>query len=81
MKEANAIGTSYLRAQFLDEPYRTRLSTLLMEYPENRVELASAEGNKKSYLARNDRLLTDIWSNVRAARESAITHGITTRFC
>jgi hypothetical protein len=78
VREANAIGTSYLRAQFLDEPYRTRLSTLLVEYAENRVQLASAEGNKKSYLATNDRLLTDIWSNVRAARESAVTHGITT---
>ena len=55
VREANAIGTSYLRAQFLNEPYRTRLSTLLVEYAENRVQLASAEGNKKSYLATNDR--------------------------
>lgn len=78
IKEANAIGTSYLRAQFLDEPYRTQLSTLLVEYTENKIQLASAEGNRSSYAARNDQLLTDIWSNVRAARESAVTHGITT---
>jgi hypothetical protein len=28
--EANAIGTAYLRSQLLDEPYRSRLSNLLM---------------------------------------------------
>ena len=78
IKEANAIGTSYLRAQFLDEPYRSQLSTLLIEYTENRIELASAKGDRSSYAARNDQLLADIWSNVRAARESAMAHGITT---
>jgi len=78
IKEANAIGTSYLRAQFLDEPYRSHLSTLLVDYTENRIELASADGDRSSYAARNDQLLADIWSNVRAARESAVTHGITT---
>ena len=78
IKEANAIGTSYLRAQFLDEPYRSRLSTLLVEYSENRIQLTSGEGDRNGYLAKNDRLLTDIWTNVRAARESAASHGVTT---
>jgi len=77
-QEANAIGTAYLRAQFLDEPYRSRLSTLLFDYTRNRIQLASADGNSGGYLARNDQLLTDIWSNVRGARESALAHGVTT---
>ena len=77
VKEANAIGTSYLRAQFLDEPYRTRLSNLLVDYAENRIQLASAERDRPRYAARNDQLLTDIWTNVRAARESAAVHSVT----
>jgi len=78
IQEANAIGTSYLRAQLLDEPYRSRLSALLVEYAENRVQLASAKGDRSSYTAKNDQLLTDIWTNVRAARESAAAHSLTT---
>jgi hypothetical protein len=78
VKEANAIGTSYLRAQFLDEPYRTRLSSLLVDYAENRIQLASAGRDRRSYAGKNDQLLVDIWSNVRAARESAVAHGMTT---
>jgi hypothetical protein len=76
-KEANAIGTSYLRAQFLDEPHRTRLSKLLVAYTENRIKLATAS-DQTAYLPTNDRLLTEIWAAVRAARESALQHGVTT---
>lgn len=76
MKEANAIGTSYLRAQLLDEPYRGRLSQLLVEYTKNRIDLATVGGADR--LALNDRLLTDIWATVRASRESALAHGLTT---
>jgi hypothetical protein len=79
VQEANAIGTAYLRAQMLDEPHRSRLSGLLVEYTDNRIELASAAtGRGKPLLARNDRLLTDIWAAVAASRESALRHGITT---
>lgn len=76
-KEANAIGTSYLRAQFLDEPHRTRLSRLLVAYTENRIKLATSD-DQRAYLPTNDRLLTEIWAAVRAARESAFQHGMTT---
>ena len=79
VQEANAIGTAYLRAQMLDEPHRSRLSDLLVEYTDNRIELASAApGRGGPLLARNDRLLTDIWAAVAASRESALRHGITT---
>lgn len=78
MREANAIGTAYLRAQLLDEPYRTRLSELLVYYTENRIQLATVGQSDGPYLARNDRLLTEIWSVVKASRESALAHGLTT---
>ena len=76
--EANAIGTAYLRAQLLDEPHRSRLSQLLVAYTVNRIELANGGGESRVLLARNDQLLTDIWTAIRAARESAFSHGVTT---
>lgn len=79
VQEANAIGTAYLRAQMLDEPHRSRLSKLLVEFTDNRIELASAApGRAKPLVATNDRLLTDIWAAVAASRESALRHGMTT---
>lgn len=76
-QEANAIGTSYLRAQLLDEPHRSRLSGLLIAYTENRIRLAG-DADEARFLAVNDRLLTEIWSAVAAARESALAHGLST---
>jgi hypothetical protein len=76
--EANAIGTAYLRAQLLDEPHRSRLSRLLVAYTGNRIELANAGGDRRVLLARNDQLLTDVWAAIRASRESALAHGVTT---
>ncbi len=76
--EANAIGTAYLRAQLLDEPHRSRLSQLLVAYTVNRIELANGGGESRVLLARNDQLLTDIWTAIRASRESALSHGVTT---
>ena len=79
MQEANAIGTAYLRTQLLDEPHRSRLSKLLIDYTDNRIKLGDRlAGPRPSYLATNDQLLTEIWAAVTAARESALTHGITT---
>ena len=75
--EANAIGTAYLRAQLLDEPHRSRLSNLLIAYTDNRIKLATAD-DPKPYFAANDRLLTEIWAAVSDARESALSHGLTT---
>lgn len=79
VKEANAIGTAYLRTQMLDEPHRSRLSGLLVNYTDNRIKLAGvAPAQLDAQLAINDRLLTDIWAAVSAARESALVHGIST---
>lgn len=77
VQEANAIGTAYLRAQLLDEPHRARLSRLLVDYTDNRIALGeAAPGQAQDELAVNDRLLTEIWAAVTAARDSASSHGI-----
>jgi hypothetical protein len=66
--EANAIGTTYLRAQLLEEPHRTRLSNLLIEYTDNRLALALDEGERRQeLLRRNDALITDLWTATVAA--------------
>ena len=44
LEESNAIGTAFLRTQLLGEPHRARLSQLLIEYTDNRIVLAKAEG-------------------------------------
>lgn len=79
VQEANAIGTAYLRAQLLDEPHRSRLSHLLLVYTDNRIALGTGKPDELAgKLAVNDRLLTDLWAAVTAARDSANAHGITT---
>lgn len=71
LEEANAIGTSYLRAQLLPEPHRDRLSTLLVRYTDNRIALAKSTGPAITPLLRkNDALLIDIWAATAAGFDS-----------
>ncbi len=70
LQEANAIGTTYLRAQLLAEPDRSRMTHLLVRYTDNRIALAKARpGDAAQLLAVNDALLTDIWAATDAAFE------------
>lgn len=67
-KEATAIGTAYLRAQLLEEPHRTRMTTLLTRYTDNRLALAKADRDRTpDLLRRNDLLVRDIWSAAQAS--------------
>lgn len=43
--DANAIGTTYLRAQTLPEPYRGRISNLLRQYVEAELHIYPASGH------------------------------------
>jgi hypothetical protein len=62
LEEANAIGTTYLRAQLLEEPHRSRISGLLVEYTDNRIDLAGKSAKEARHLlGRNDRLVTELW--------------------
>jgi hypothetical protein len=44
VKEANALGTAYLRADTIAEPQRGELKAALKEYSTDRVALLSREG-------------------------------------
>lgn len=63
LEEANAIGTSYLRTQMLEEPSRTQLSSLLRDYAVNRLALARAEdpATLKNLMAATDRAQIQLW--------------------
>ena len=69
LEEANAIGTTYLRAQLLDEPHRSRLSRLLLGYAQNRLDLANAttyEG-RIALMAQTNTYQTRLWAETVAA--------------
>lgn len=68
LQEANAIGTAYLRTQLLEEPDRTRISSLLVAYTDNRIALALASPNTvRPLLTINDALIRNIWRATAAA--------------
>jgi len=75
LQEANAIGTSYLRAQLLEEPHRSRMSQIFKDYTENRVLLgeAPATANRLPLLQRNDELIKEMWSATAASFDSVRT--------
>lgn len=71
LEEANAIGTTYLRAQLLEEPARTRVSTLLQRYSANHLALAEASDPRKreALLAQSDEGQIRLWrATVEALR-------------
>lgn len=76
LAEANALSTTYLRVQALDEPYRDRLSVLVLSYGQTRQAFFGA-GEDPDRVARSDEM-TDalqarIWSEVTAAVRAAPT--------
>jgi hypothetical protein len=73
LQSANAIGTTYLRAQLLDEPHRSRISNILVAYTDNVIVLAQLQpGDRRgpALLARDDALLTDLWAATAAGFDS-----------
>jgi hypothetical protein len=73
LEEANAIGTTYLRAQLIVDPHRSRLSDLLVRYTDNKIHLGKAtrrDAESKAQLARNDALITDLWTETAASWDS-----------
>lgn len=79
--EANAIGTTYLRAQLLNEPDRSEVSSILVEYASIRLELAQVSGDRvKDLLARSDALLVRLWSETKQVPVNSGSTPITSLF-
>lgn len=60
LAEANAIGTTYLRAELLPEPHRTEIRNLLREYVDVRVGIHP--GNLEQGIRRSEELHRRLWS-------------------
>jgi hypothetical protein len=63
--EANAIGTTYLRADFLEEPARGKARQLLREYVETRLAPLRG-GDLVQAIARSEALQAELWALVVA---------------
>ena len=62
MAEANAIGTTYLRAGYLDEPYRTEARDLLREYTD--LRLAALDPAKlAAAVTRSEEIHNELWAS------------------
>jgi len=61
VEEANAIGTAYLRAEYLDEPFSTESRELLREYVDMR--LAALDRDKlMDSITRSEEIHQELWS-------------------
>ena len=72
LSEANAIGTTYLRAKILAEPMRTEAQNLLREYVDVRVEGAQP-GKFDQAVVRSEELHGRLWKVAEAQAEKERT--------
>jgi hypothetical protein len=74
VKEANALGTAYLRADTIAEPQRSELKAALKEYTADRVALLSRKGRDQiePLLAKVSGLHERMWrSAIKATQDNA----------
>jgi hypothetical protein len=68
LDEANAIGTSYLRAELLPEPQRTDVQKLLREYVDARLTAANGK-EVEAEIHRSEEVHGHLWKAAQAAVE------------
>ncbi|MBT8302367.1 MAG: hypothetical protein HKP39_12405 [Eudoraea sp.] len=69
LQEANAVGTAYLRADLIDEPFANDIKQLLKEYVETRLNAVNKENTSKS-LVRSIEIHRLLWTQVRTAAKT-----------
>jgi hypothetical protein len=62
IEEANAIGTTWLRAGFLDETHRAAMRGLLRDYVDLRVKVALGEVDVEGGLRQTDVMQDQMWA-------------------
>jgi hypothetical protein len=76
VEEANAIGTAWLRAGFLEEPDLSAVRPLLREYTEIRIAAANDPSLYDATVTRSEEIHNELWAimeeNVRRGNESDI---------
>ncbi len=68
LEEANAIGTTYLRARLLPEPHRSEIMDLLREYTEIRAQ-GTTEAKVADAITRSEVLHERLWSRAVAVAD------------
>jgi hypothetical protein len=68
LREANAIGTAYLRANLVPQPHRSEIQKILREYADVRIE-AARSGNVERAVARSEELHGRLWAEVTGLAE------------
>lgn len=74
LKEANAIGTTYLRASFLPEAHAKAVENLLRDYTDARLSFYTADNDSAKINAAEEetaRLQRDLWMHTVAAGKEA----------
>jgi hypothetical protein len=61
LTEANAIGTNYLRAGYLAEPYRSEVRQVLRAYADIRLAVAQDITKLGEGISRSEAIHTDLW--------------------
>jgi len=69
LSEANAIGTTYLRAAMLPEPMRTEVKNLLREYVDVRIEGVQQTGKLDQAISNSEELHERLWAQAVAVTE------------
>lgn len=67
LEEANAIGTAYLRMDFLPDDASQKAAALLQEYTELRLEAAGTESQRDQFVAaikRSEEIQLELWNLV-----------------
>jgi len=79
LEEANAIGTTYLRARLLPEPQRSEIMDLLRKYTELRT-YGMTEAKVAEVITRSEELQEQIWSRTVAVADKNSTSIMTGLF-
>lgn len=79
VSEANAISTTYLRAGYLDEPYRTESRDLLSDYVDQRVA-ALDRANVESAIVRSEEIHRELWQIVEDMVQGGGTSATTAQY-
>ncbi len=72
VEEANAIGTSWLRADLLPEPQATQARQVLRAYTQARLDLA-VSSTRAAAITRSEKLQSELWGITRDAAAAAPT--------
>lgn len=72
IQDANVISTAYLRAGYLDEPYRTESRALLSEYLDLRIT-ATDPARLQQALARSEQIQNELWKRAELVEQEKPT--------